>query len=58
MTPFYRCMSCSKVVNVWQVRSGDGCVCGERKCKPTNLTLWEKLVQIVKHPLVWKWPKS
>ncbi len=57
MTMFYRCVACTRVVNIWQIKSGDGCTCGEKKVKPTNLSWWEMLVQIIKHPKVWKWPK-
>lgn len=54
---FYRCVLCTRVVNKWQVESGEGCKCGGMKVKPTNLTWLEKLVQLVKHPKVWQWPR-
>jgi len=53
---FYRCNLCSGVVSPWDI-VGPGCCskCGGTKVAPTNLTLWEKVVQIVKHPKVWEW---
>jgi len=53
---FYRCELCGSVVNKWEISSGAGCKkCGGLRIKPTNLTLWEKFVQICKHPAVWRW---
>jgi len=56
MITFYRCLLCTTVVSKWDCQSGVGCPrCGSRKVSPTNLSLWEKLVQILKHPKVWDW---
>jgi len=53
---FYRCELCGTVVNHQDITTGKGCCkCGGLRIKPTNLTLWEKLVQICKHPAVWRW---
>lgn len=53
---FYRCMLCNRIVTVWDIRERQGCRhCGNRKLKPTDLTMIEKLVQILKHPAVWRW---
>jgi len=53
---FYRCVLCRGVVSKWDIREGKGCSkCAGRKVMPTNLSLWEKLVQMVKHPAVWDW---
>lgn len=53
---FYRCCLCRRVVNVWDLRKHQGCgYCGHAKISPCNLTWWEKLIQIVKHPKVWEW---
>ena len=53
---FYRCLLCTGVVSKWDIREVHGCPnCGARKLGPTNLSIWEKLVQIFKHPKVWNW---
>lgn len=50
-TQFYRCILCGTVVNLWEIREGDGCgKCGGLKIRPTSLGIWEKLVQLFKHP--------
>lgn len=52
---FYRCMTCGGIVNVWDIKTG-GCIkCGGTRIRPSNLTLWEKIVQIIKHPKIWRW---
>jgi NAD-dependent SIR2 family protein deacetylase len=54
--PFYRCILCGTVVNVWDIKGGEGCPkCKNRRIKPTNLSFWEMVMQIFKHPAIWKW---
>ncbi|MDD5189453.1 MAG: hypothetical protein PHE50_00240 [Dehalococcoidales bacterium] len=56
---FYRCMLCHRIVSLFDLREYKGCAhCGHMKIAPCNLTLWEKLVQIAKHPKVWEWKKQ
>lgn len=56
---FYRCRLCHRVVSLWDIRKYHACpYCRHATISPTNLTLWEKLVQIVKHPKVWEWKKQ
>ena len=56
---FYRCALCHRVVSIWDIGEHRGCAsCGHRKISPTNLTALEKLVQIIKHPLIWRWHES
>lgn len=53
---FYRCMTCSGIVSQWDIRDHGACpTCEGVRIRPTNLTLWEKLVQIIKHPRIWEW---
>lgn len=53
---FYRCCLCHRPVSLFDLREHHACpFCGHARMSPTNLTLWEKLVQIVKHPKVWEW---
>lgn len=52
---FYRCYLCKNIVSKWDLKENHECRCGHSKISPTNLTAWEKIVQIVKHPAVWKW---
>ncbi len=53
---FYRCTLCTTVVSQWDIESGDGCPkCAGTKVQETNLSLWEKMVQIFKHPKIWTW---
>ncbi|RLA59563.1 MAG: hypothetical protein DRQ89_13905 [Epsilonproteobacteria bacterium] len=59
---FYRCFQCPQVISVWdmrkQIKESGNVVCprcGGSKLRPTNLTLIEKFIQIVKHPKIWKW---
>lgn len=54
---FYRCQLCNGVINGWDIKAGDGCTkCGALKMSPSNLSRWEMLVQIAKHPKFWDWP--
>lgn len=53
---FYRCMLCGAVVSQWDINERHGCrKCGNVRVRPSDLSLWEKIVQIVRHPAVWKW---
>lgn len=53
---FYRCTICHRVVSKWDIDKYSACgKCGNPRISPTNLTLWERIVQIAKHPAVWKW---
>lgn len=53
---FYRCTLCTKAVSKWDIVKHKGCPkCANPRIKPTNLSLLEKLVQLVKHPKVWEW---
>lgn len=53
---FYRCNLCNKVVSPWNLSTNKGCSnCGHARISQTNLTLWEKIVQIIKHPKIWDW---
>ena len=53
---FYRCELCKTVVSPWDIRQHFSCPkCGQVRVRQTNLSLWEKLVQIAKHPKVWEW---
>jgi hypothetical protein len=55
--PFYRCVLCRGVISPWDIYQGNHqCPkCGGARMSPTNLTLWEKIVQIFKHPKLWAW---
>lgn len=53
---FYRCVLCNRVVSPWDIQEHHGCAhCGNNKIKPSDLTLWEKIIQILKHPAIWRW---
>lgn len=53
---FYRCNLCKRVVSIWDLKAHLGCsYCGHARISPSNLTLWEKCKQIIKHPRVWEW---
>ena len=53
---FYRCVLCHRPVSRWDIAKHRGCAsCGHRKIAPSNLTLFEQIVQVIKHPAVWKW---
>lgn len=56
-TAFYRCVLCNTVVSPWDINAGGCTNCASKKITPANLTLWEKLVQVVRHPKVWIWPR-
>jgi hypothetical protein len=46
-------------VSWWDIYYAGGCPkCAGKRLRPTNLSLWEKIVQIIKHPRVWAWPKT
>lgn len=53
---FYRCILCRTVVSPWDIRDIHKCPkCAGVKVSPTELTWREKIVQIVKHPRIWRW---
>jgi len=53
---FYRCELCRGIVSVWDIQEAGGCaVCGHRRMRPTNLTFFEKVSQLIKHPKFWEW---
>ena len=55
-TPFFRCVLCGVVVSKWDIEKHHACQrCGGARIKPTNLSFIEKTLQIIKHPLVWRW---
>lgn len=57
-TGFYRCTLCGIVNAPWDLVEHAGCrKCGCTRVKTTNLSLFEKVVQIVRRPNVWSWPK-
>lgn len=53
---FYRCMLCHHVVSFWDVKKGGCQKCKNRRIRPTDLSIFEKIVQIFKHPRIWAWP--
>ena len=54
--PFYRCVACGAVVSLWDITESHGCPkCACNRIRPSNLSLWEMLVQFFKHPKVWRW---
>lgn len=58
-TMFYRCMLCAHVVSPWDIKQRHGCPkCAGTKIKPSNLSVFEQVVQILKHPKVWAWPRG
>ena len=52
---FFRCELCHRVVSPWDVQKGGCQVCGNNRIRPSNLSAWEKIVQVWKHPKIWKW---
>lgn len=55
---FYRCTLCRSVVSQWDIEEHAGCPkCRNPRVSPSELTVWEKIVQVVKHPAVWRWGK-
>ena len=55
---FYRCMLCSSVVSIWDIKKGGCPKCAGTRVRPTNLSFMEKLRQILKHPKVWTWKEA
>jgi DNA-directed RNA polymerase subunit RPC12/RpoP len=56
---FYRCALCNSVVTKWDIENLHACPkCGQVRIMPTNLSLWEKIKQIIKHPAVWRWDNA
>jgi len=56
---FYRCILCGSVVSPWDVKKHHGCgKCGNARIRPSELSAWEKIVQICRHPAVWKWKEA
>lgn len=57
-TTFYRCILCSHIVNKWNIKEGGCPNCAGQRIVATNLSLWEKMVQICLHPCFWRWPNA
>lgn len=56
MKEFYRCTLCGGIVSEWDVEEEGACKkCSCARIKPSNLSLWEKIIQVCKHPRVWDW---
>jgi DNA-directed RNA polymerase subunit RPC12/RpoP len=54
--PFYRCILCGGIVSVWDIKKSYGCPkCKGTRVKPTDMSFVEKMIQVIKHPAVWKW---
>ncbi len=47
---YYRCVTCRGLVTETDIALGGCQKCGGRKLVPTNLTIWEKICELVKHP--------
>ena len=54
-TGFYRCVYCHTVVSPWDIKKGGCPHCGGTRIVPANLRWWEKVLQIIKHPALWRW---
>ena len=53
---FYRCVSCNRVVSQWDINKFKCCpICKATKFRKSELSLKEKIVQIIKHPKLWRW---
>ena len=54
---FYRCTLCRGVVSPWDIKNPPNICrkCGGARISPSNLSWFEILVQIIKHPKVWTW---
>ena len=51
MTMFYRCTMCTQIVSPWDIKGSECPNCGGHKIRPTNLSFFEKAIQICKN---WK----
>ena len=53
---FYRCVSCNKVVSPWDIKKIHCCpTCKANKLRKSELSFTEKIVQMWKHPKLWRW---
>lgn len=53
---FYRCVLCGQVVSKWDIAKHKSCPkCTGVRVRPTNLGVWEKMVQLCYHPKFWRW---
>ena len=53
---FFRCTLCTTVLSVWDIKNKFSCPkCGNNRIAQTNLGLKEKIIQLIKHPLFWRW---
>lgn len=55
--PFFRCTLCNGVVSCWDIyEEPHACPrCGGARIAPSNLSCWESIRQIIKHPKIWTW---
>ena len=53
---FYKCATCNIAVSKWDIAEFHGCPkCSNNKLRKANLSFGEKIMQIIKHPKVWRW---
>ena len=52
---FYRCCTCQSIISRWDIKIGGCKKCSGNKLVATNLSFIEKIIQIIKHPMIWKW---
>jgi rRNA maturation endonuclease Nob1 len=53
---FFRCQLCTNIVSVWDIKENHCCSkCGGSRILETNLSFMEKISQLIKHPLFWRW---
>lgn len=58
-TMFFRCCGCNAPVAPWTVTKRGCCTkCGGGKVRPSNLSLFETLCEVIKRPDVWNWHKE
>lgn len=53
--PWYRCILCGAPVSIFDVEQGGCHKCGHGKLRPSNLSLWEKVKEIIRNPRILKY---
>jgi len=55
---FYRCVACNCAVSIWDIEKYRACPkCAAGTIRPTNLRLYEKIIQLIKHPNPKEWKR-
>ena len=53
---YFRCLLCGRPVSPLDLDQSHGCAhCGHTRIRPSDLTLWEKVLEVLRNPKILKY---